>query len=185
MDLDKAIKSRESVRKFSSKKPNWRNIIECVDSARYAPNAGNNYTLKFILVHDTETIKKIAKACQQDFIASAHYVVVVCSNPSRLVNAYGKSGETYSRQQAGASIQNFLLKIEAVGLSTCWVGYFAETQIKEVLKIPNDVNVEAVFPIGFQYEKKRMKKTPIDLDRILYFDKYGNTKMSKKESVDV
>ncbi|MBS3086322.1 nitroreductase family protein [Candidatus Pacearchaeota archaeon] len=185
MDFDKLIKSRASVRKFSSKKPDWRNIIECIDAARYAPTAGHNSALKFILVDDSESIKKITKACQQDFISSAHYVVVVCSNPSRLVNAYGESGEAYARQQAGAGIQNFLLKIEQVGLSTCWVGYFAEEQIKEVLKIPKDVNVEAVFPIGFEYEKKRTKKAPIDLDRILYFNKYGNTKMQEKESIEV
>ena len=56
MELDKAIKSRTSVRKFNSKKPNWRNIIECIDAARYAPMAGGNYTLKFILVDEPEKI---------------------------------------------------------------------------------------------------------------------------------
>ena len=130
-------------------------------------------------------VKKIAKACQQDFISSAQYTVVVCSNPSKLTNAYGESGEAYARQQAGAGIQNFLLKIEEVGLSTCWVGYFVENQIKELLKVPKDVNVEAVFPIGFEYEKKRTRKAPIDLDRILYFNQYGKTKMQEKERIDV
>ncbi|MEK6812064.1 MAG: nitroreductase family protein [Nanoarchaeota archaeon] len=177
MELDKAIKSRSSVRKFKSKKPDWRDIIECIDVARFIPKAGGNYTLKFILVEDKESIKKITDACQQDFIAQAHYVVVVCSNPSRLINAYGKQGENYSRQHAGAGIQNFLLKLEEVGLSTCWVGYFVESQIKKALSIPDEVNVEAVFPIGFEFEKKRTKKAPIDLDRILYFNIYGKDKM--------
>ena len=151
MDFDKLVKSRASVRKFSSKKPDWRDIIECIDIARYAPTAGHNSSLKFILVSDPESIKKIAKACQQDFILSAHYVVVACSSPGRLINAYGESGEAYAKQQAGAGIQNFLLKIEQVGLSTCWVGYFVESQIKTALKIPGDVSVEAVFPIGFEF----------------------------------
>src|SRR3990167_8054696 len=173
MELDKAIKSRASVRRFKSKKPDWRDIIECIDIARYTPTAGNNYILKFILIDDSDIIKKIANACQQDFISQAHYLVVVCSNPSRLINSYGEKGETYSRQQAGAGIQNFLLKIEESGLSTCWVGYFVESQIKTALKIPGDVSVEAVFPIGFEFEKKRARKAPIDLDRILYFNAYG------------
>ena len=186
MELNKAIKLRASVRKFSSKKPNWRNIIEAINIARYIPTAGKNYALKFILVYDRDNIKKIAKACQQDFISSAHYVVVVCSSPERLANAYGKeSGEVYTRQEAGAGIQNFLLSLEQEGLSTCWVGYFVEEQIKNTLKIPKNVNVEAVLPIGYQYDKKRVKKEPIDLDRILYFEKYGNAKMQEKESIDV
>lgn len=181
MDLDKAIKSRSSVRKFKSKKPDWRDIIECIDVARFIPKAGGNYNLKFILVDNPESIKKIAAACQQDFVATAQYVVVVCSNPAKLINAYGKQGENYSRQQVGAGIQNFLLKIEEVGLSTCWIGYFVESQIKHELKVPDEANVEAVLPIGFEFEKKRTRKEPIDLDRILYFNAYSKTKMQKDD----
>ena len=185
MELDKAIQSRTSVRKFSSKKPDWRNIIECIDAARYAPIAGGMYALKFILVDNLETIKKISEAAQQDFISQAHYVVVVCSNPSRTVNAYGKQGEIYLRQQAGAAIQNFLLKITESGLSTCWIGHFTESQIKRILKIPKEIHVEGVFPIGFEYEKKHTRKAKIDLDNILYFNKYNEKKMKPPKKLDV
>lgn len=181
MDLDKAIKARHSVRKFKSTKPDWRDIIECIDSARYAPMAGGNYSLKFILVDDPEKIKSIKEACQQDFVGTAQYLVVACSNPGRTVNAYGKKGEIYARQQAGAAIQNFLLRIQDSGLSTCWVGYFSEDEIKRELKIPEDVNVEAVFPIGYEYEKKYTRKDKIDLDRVLYFNQYGETHMRSHE----
>ncbi len=185
MDLDKAIKSRTSVKKFNSKKPDWRNIIECIDAARYAPMAGGNYTLKFILIDDPEKIKQIAEECQQDFIAQVHYIVVACSNPGRITNAYGKQGEIYSRQQAGAAIQNFLLKIEEFGLATSWVGHFVESHVKRLLKIPEGVNVEAIFPIGFEYEKKRTRKAEIDLDRILYFNSYGQTRMKMPKKMNV
>jgi len=184
MDLDKAIRSRTSVRKFSSKKPDWRNIIECIDAARYAPMAGGIYTSKFILVDNPEAIKKISEAAQQDFICQAHYVVVVCSNPSRTVNSYGKQGDIYLRQQAGAAIQNFLLRITESGLSTCWIGHFVESQIKRILKIPKEIGVEAIFPIGFEYEKKQTRKAKIDLDNILYFNEYGEKKMKPVKKID-
>ena len=185
MDLDRAIHSRKSVRKFGSKKPDWRDVIECIDAARYAPMAGSNYTLKFILVSDKEKISMMADCCQQDFIARAHYVVVACSNPSRTVNAFGKKGENYARQQAGAAIQNFLLKAEELGLATCWVGHFAEDQIKHSLKVPEKANIEAVFPIGYEYHKKRTKTEPIEIDRILRFEKYTQKKMKEPKKLDV
>ena len=106
MELDKAIKGRSSVKKFNSKKPDWRDIIEAIDAARYAPMAGGNYSLKFILVSDSEKIRNIAEACQQPFVGQAHYLVVACSVPDRLTNAYEKQGEVYARQQAGAAIEN-------------------------------------------------------------------------------
>ena len=184
MKLNEAIHSRKSVRKFKSKKPDWRDIIECIDAARYAPMAGNNYTLKFILVDDKEKIQKIAEAAQQQFISRAQYVVAVCSDTSRTTNAYEK-GEIFCKQQAGAAIQNFLLKIQEKGLATCWVGYFVEKLVKEALKIPENINVEALFPIGYEFEKSRTRKIKIDIDRILYFNKYGNKKMKNPKKLDV
>ncbi len=184
MDLDKVIQNRHSTRKFKDKKPDWRTIIECIDAARYAPMAGNNYTPKFIVIDDKEIIQKLADAAQQSFIAQAHYAVVVCSNPSRTLNAYEERGGIYVRQQAGAAIQNFLLKIEEAGLSTCWVGEFVDKLVKEALQIPADIYVEAIFPIGYEYETKT-KKQKIDIDRILYFNKYDNKKMMKIKKLDV
>ena len=36
MDLDKAIKTRHSVRRYKTKSPNWRDIIKTIDLARLA-----------------------------------------------------------------------------------------------------------------------------------------------------
>ena len=178
MDLNKAIQTRHSVRKFKSQKPDWRTIIECINSARYAPNAGGNFTTKFIIVENKEKIQKLADAAQQPFIAKAGFVVVACSNPLRAINAYGKKGEDYSRQQAGAAIENFLLKIQEKNLATCWVGAFVESIVKETLKIPEHINVEAILPIGYEFKKTPLKNK-IDLDSILYFEDYGNKKKKR------
>ena len=186
MDLSEAIRLRKSVRKFKTNEASWRDVIECIDAARYAPTAGNNYTLKFIIVDDKNTIQKLADVAQQPFIAQAHIIVVVCTNPSRTINAYEQFGEKFCRQQAGAAIENFLLKIQEKGLATCWIGYFVENQVKKILKIPDKIIVEAMFPIGYEVKTiKQKQRLKIDLDRILYFNKYGNKKMQKNKVLEV
>jgi len=182
MQLDKVIKERKSVRKFLDKKPDWRKIIEAIDVARYSPLAGNISTLKFILLDDKEKIQKIAECCQQDFISQCHYVVVVCSKSSLLENEFSEKARDYNKQQVGAAIENFLLKIVDLGLDTCWVGAFSEDMIKRELEIPENVEVEAVFPIGYEMGKcKKCRK--IDLDNILYFNKYKNKKMKPPKKI--
>jgi nitroreductase len=176
MDLDKIIKTRRSIRKYKNKTPDWRKIIECIDSMRYAPMAGGIFTLKFILVSDKEKILKLAHAAQQPFVGSADYVVVVCSNPSRTINSYGEHGKIYTRQQAGAAMQTFLLKLHENSLASCWIGYFVKNQIKTLLKIPEEVQVEALFPIGYANEKPS-EKNRVDLDGCLYFEEYKNKQM--------
>ncbi len=183
MELKDAIKSRKSVRKFSSQKPDWRDIIECIDTARYAPMAGGNYTLKFILVDDKEKIRKLGEAAQQEFVKTAQFVVVACSNPKRTLNAYGSRGKRYVKQQSGAAMENFLLAIQEKKLATCWIGHFAESQVRKTLGIPEDIEIEALFPIGYERKSGVKKREPIDLDNILYFNKYKNKKMKEPKVV--
>ena len=178
MELDKAICSRKSVKKFSKKKTDWRKIIEAIDSARYAPMAGNIFSLKFILVSDKEKIQQLSKASEQEFVGDAQYVVVVCSNPSRTLNAYEERGENYLKQQAGTGIQNFLLKLNDFGLATCWIGHFVDDKIKNILKIPKEINVEAFFPIGYESGiAKTKQKRKIELDQVLFFEEFGKRRM--------
>jgi nitroreductase len=176
MQLDKAIEKRCSCRDFKSKKPDWRKIIEAIDKARLAPLAGNIPTLKFILVSDKDTIKKLGKATNQDFVSQVHYIVVFVSSQKQLVRSYDKRGEKYCRQQAGAAIENFLLKLADLDLSTCWVGAFADDSVKSILKIPQDMDVEALFPIGYAVKEEKQRKKP-ELDSCIYFDKWDNKYM--------
>ena len=49
MDLQESIKSRRSIREFTDKKPDWREIIEAIHSAQYAPMVGNLFPMKFLI----------------------------------------------------------------------------------------------------------------------------------------
>lgn len=185
MQLEKAIKERRSVRKYSDKKPDWRKIIKAIDSARFAPYAGNLISNRFILVSDENKIKEIRDACQQDFVGSAQYIVVVVSNPAQVTRMYEDKAEAFLRQQSGAAIQNFLLTLTELGLSTCWVGWFDSNGIKRTLKIPDDSFVEGVFPIGFETKIKTKKPHKTELDNLVFYDSYGNKFMEPKTKVSV
>ncbi len=182
MNFDRVVKERHSVRLFSGKKPDWREIILAVDAANSVPLAGNIPTLKFILVSDAAKIARISEACQQDFINSVDYLVVACSDEKLLEKAFPDLSEKYARQQAGAAIQNFLLKITDLGLSSCWVGAFADEIIKNALKIPESVVIEAVLPIGYSRSlgKQRRKSS---LDSVLFFDEWKNKYMRPLKKV--
>ncbi len=172
MELDKVIKERHCVRRFKSAKPDYAKILEAVDAARKVPLAGNIPSLKFMLVTDKDKINELAQAATQDFVSSVHYVLVVCSNSTNCVRSYGDRGELYTLQQAGAAIQNFLLKLTDLKLSTCWVGAFSDKTVKRVLKIPYHVRVEGLFPIGVEMGKGKQRTKP-SLDSSIYFNTWG------------
>ncbi len=185
MELEDAIKSLKNIKKFKDKKPDWRDIVEAIDYARYALMAGDNFSLKFIIVSEADKIQKLAEASQQPFISNAKYVIVVCSDPLRTINLYGDRGEIYCRQQAGAAIQNLLLALNERGLSFYWVRHFVELIIKQELRIPEHIRVEALIPVGYAMDEGKTRKEPIDIDRIIYFEKYGNRKMNPVKKINV
>lgn len=186
MELQDAIKKRKSVRRFSSKKPDWRAIIESIHTAQYAPMAGGIFHLKFLIVDDEKLIEELAKWSEQAFISEAKYVVVVVSDMGMVTTPFPRMGEHFSPQQTGAAIQNFLLSLEEFGLSTCWIGHMNEEKIGKVLKIPDDYTIEALFPIGYSNEKKKIKKSgpKSDIYNILYFNQWENNRMKKIEKID-
>jgi nitroreductase len=186
MQLKKAIESRRSIRKYKTKSPSWKKIIECIDAARFAPMAGNLFTLNFILVDNSEIIQKIADASFQPFIAEAEYLVVFVSNKGKTQNAYEDRAEKYVKQQAGAAIQNFLLRLEEEKLSTCWIGLFDDNEIKNILSIPEKHDVEAIFPIGHAAEKPIQRHSGFrDINSYLWFNKFKNKRMKKDNAVNI
>lgn len=170
MELDKAIKERHSVRKFATKEVDWRDILEAIDSARLAPLAGNIQSLKFLIVSDKEKIGQLADACQQNFLSIVKFIVVVCTDSNQMTRSYGERGEMYCRQQAGAAIENFLLKITDLGLASCWIGAFSDSMVKHILGIPDEIFVEALLPIAYEMPPKMKQKIKPILQNMLYFN---------------
>ena len=103
---------------------------------------------------DYEKIKAIAQACRQSFISQAPVLVVVCSDSKNAEIMYGKRAEKYVRQHAGAAIENFLLKITNMGLASCWIGAFSDETVRNVLEIPENIEIEAIFPIAYPSKAK-------------------------------
>ncbi|MEM4648017.1 MAG: nitroreductase family protein [Candidatus Pacearchaeota archaeon] len=187
MQLDDAIKTRRSIRKYSldakgnPEKIDIEKILEIIDVARYSPMAGGIFSLKFIVVLDREKIKKIAEFCDQPFVADAYCLIIVCTDGDTIIKFYGERGERYLRQQAGAAIQNMLLKIRELNLGSVWIGYFYDEKIKELLKIPDNIFIEAILPIGkIPKNLKLPEKKLIAYERIIYFDEWKRKEIKEK-----
>ena len=175
MNLDKTLKTRASIRNYSDKSVKYDKIIDAIEAANLAPSPNNLSILKFIIVEDEEKINKIAQACQQLFIKKAPVVIVVCSDSKKTEIMFDKRADKYIKQHAGAAIENFLLKITDMKLACCWVGAFSEITIKNTLKIPDNIDVQAILPIAYPHKTDKTKqKSKSNLGNIVFFEEYGN-----------
>src|SRR3989338_2394734 len=175
MEFDKVIESRKSVRSFRSKKASWKDVIEAINSALQAPFAGNQNHMNFIIIERQETINRISELTNQLWINECGILVIVCSDDTHLENLYGERGRIYSRQQSGAAIENLLLKVADLGLSACWVGAFQDEIIKQHLKIPEHIQIEAIIPIGYE-KRKDERKTKRSVESVMYWEHWDNSR---------
>jgi nitroreductase len=182
MELNEVLKQRRSIRHYALRKVSLQKVSEICEAALYTPMAGNIYTVRIILVSDKKKIKLLANASQQPFIAEAEYIIAVYSKKDHAIRSYGKRAEDYVRQQAGAAIENMILKTVDMGLGTCWVGWFDEDAVKRILFLPDWAQVEALLPVGYPLEKPIVRKKP-DLKLITYFERFKQEEKKKPRNV--
>src|SRR3989344_1277093 len=176
MDFDQIIEKRHSSRSFKSKRPSFKDIMLAVDSSLQGAFANNLNHLNFLIIESPETIKKIAKLCNQAWVSESQLLVIVCSDDTHLEKLFGDRGRVYSRQQAGAAINTFILKLTELEIDSCWVGEYSDELIKSTLGIPQHIQIEAIIPTGFEQlakgQKKPKKEKKISLDRGIFWEKW-------------
>jgi nitroreductase len=173
MELVDAIKGRRSIRGFQDTPVEASVIKEIIELSNLAPSAGNLQPRDFIIVKDEETKKNLAHAAlDQDFLAEAPIVIVVCANYQRC-SSYGNRGrELYSLQDSAAAIQNMLLAVVDKGLSSCWVGAFDEHAVSTLLDLPSMIRPVALIPIGHSKEEKTGHGSRIDIGELIHYEKW-------------
>ena len=180
MDFNKVINKRASIKEYSSKKPSEKEIIEIIEAGNLAPSPGNLPICNFTIIENKETINKIADACQQEFIRDVPVLIVICSNGKKVDIMYDKRATTYTKQHTGAVIENMLLKIAELKLASCWIGAFSELTMRNALKIPDDIAIEAILPIGYQAKTDKTKqKQKSPLEPKVFFETYKNKEKVK------
>lgn len=68
--------------------------------------------------------------------------------------------------------EHIVLQAVELGLGTCWVRWYDDNKVKEVLGIPEFVEVMALLPIGIPDEDPKQRPR-LSLDEIAYSEKYG------------
>lgn len=163
---------RFSCRSYADAPLDREALTPLLDAARWAPSGGNLQPWRFVVVSDHELQRQLARAAyNQDFLAQAPVVVVVCAVPEESVRIYGDRGrDLYCLQDTAAAAENLLLAATEHGLGGCWVGAFDELRVGRVLGLTNGWRPVALLALGHPAEAEpRRSRRPID-EIVLWLD---------------
>jgi len=166
MDVFEAIRTRRSIRKFRPKPIPDEKLEIIREAGRLAPSAGNRQPWRFVVVKDPERKKNLAKAADnQMFIANAGVIIVALGDP--------EASPRWFKQDPMIAVEHMILAATALGYGSCWIGAFNEDRVKRILKLPEELAVIALLPIGFSDESPppRARKP---LEEIFFLEEYGH-----------
>lgn len=143
------FRRRYSCRRFSAEPLSQVDLDHILEAAVWAPSAGNLQPWRFIVVTSGELRARLARAARQEFVAQAQVVIAVCAVPGESAGRYGDRGRSlYCLQDTAAATQNILLAAADLGLGSCWVGAFDESEAAAALGVPPAWRPVALVPLG-------------------------------------
>ena len=146
MDVFEAIQKRHSVRTYESTTIQKKKLGRILEAARQAPSAGNIQPWHFIIVTDSEKRTILAEGGRYAKpIAEAPVVIVGCGDQ--------EASPKWYTVDVTIALEHIALAAASEDLGTCWIGSFMESQVKELLKIPENFRVVALLTLGYPREK--------------------------------
>lgn len=158
MHVKEAILNRRSIRKYLEKEIEEEKIDLLKEALEWAPSAGNLQARKFYFVSG-KTKEKLNPAFHQDWAKKVPLIIVCCGNKEKITDKFGEENiSKYNHLDVAASIENLMLQAVELDLGTCWIGKIDSIKTKEILKLPDELNVVCGLAVGYPAEKGEKKE---------------------------
>jgi nitroreductase len=169
MEVQQALLTRRSIRKYSGKEVSDEQIEAMIRAAMYAPSARNQQPWHFIVLRDKATLAKIPVFHPNStMITGASAGILVCAD-IQLEQSVG-----YWIQDVAAATQNILLSAHGMEIGAVWLGIYPREErtegIKNLLSLPPHILPFSIISVGYPAE------TPPHPDRFkperIHFEKW-------------
>jgi len=180
--FDELVAERRSIRSFRDEPVAREDLMAICETARLAPSACNSQTWRFIAVSERRVIERICREAMQpvirnSWLSTAPLLIVGCSQMDLVANYIGTkvTGIDYYQIDLGIAMEHMVLKAADLGLGTCWIGWFKEKKVKEILEIPDKIRVSAMLAVGRPACDPVKRKSRKPIHEILFFEKWGRS----------
>lgn len=184
MNTLEAIRSRRSVRKYSTRPVEPEKLQAVLEAARQAPSWSNLQCWRFVVVTEPAVKARISDLSYveaffatygyknnpaQKALAEAPVVIVACADPTKSGTL---RGQQYYLTDMGIAAENLMLAAHEVGLASVFVGVFQEEELGELLDIPAEVRIVGLFPLGYPEGEVKGGPPRKPLDQIVHYGKW-------------
>lgn len=147
MQTLETIKTRRSIRAFTSDPVTEEQIQTIIQSAVSAPNGGNAQMWAFIAIRDPKRIAAL-RTLSPGIIGVPPAVIVMCLDRNRRTGSPEGLLAAMPYYDIGAAMQNILLAAHDLGLGGCAIGSFHPQGVSIFLTLPENIEPCLMVVIG-------------------------------------
>jgi nitroreductase len=142
-------KTRRSIRRYRPDPVPEKALLEVIEAARWAPSAVNSQPWHFLIVADPARRASLADRARMlgvlrwRHLATAPVVIAIIGDPR---------GDRFCTVDCSLAGMNIMLAAHSLGLGTCWVGGFEQSQIRGLLGVPKERDVIGLITLGYPAE---------------------------------
>ncbi len=148
MDVKDAIKKRRAYRSLEPAEITKKTIEDLAEAAQLAPSCNNNQPWRYVFVHDQDVLKRMHDALPQGnaWAKAASMIIAVLSKKE--MDCLMPDGREYYAYDTGAATGFLILRATEIGLVAHCIAGYDPVKVKEVLSIPEDMNVITLLIVG-------------------------------------
>ena len=148
MDFYEAIRTRVSVRSYANRPVSEDAVQRILEAGRQAPSACNKQPWHLYVVRDESVRKALFQPEKQDWAGMAPVAIVACSRPG---DAWVRWADNKNHADVDLAIlfEHIVLAATAEGLGTCWICAFDPRHVRQVLRLPAELEPVAMTPVGY------------------------------------
>lgn len=147
MNFIDLAKARYSVRNFSNKPIEQEKLDIILHAAQIAPTATNAQPFKIYVVGSAEALAKMRTLTKCHY--NAPVILMITYNQEQEWQNPLEAGITAGRQDTSIVATHIMLAATEQGLGTCWVNFFAPSEVQMAFSLPENEIPALLMPIGY------------------------------------
>ena len=179
--FQKLLRHRRSIRRFLPAPVEPEKLRACLEAARLAPSAHNVQPWRFVVVDDPGLKERLTSAAFSGIYSGSKFAeqapLIIVLLVKRGLVAHHLAGRFqnvhYHLVDMGIAGEHIVLQAEELGLATCWMGWFNYRRVRKVLKVPRQLKVVAMMPMGYAEKRPRREPPRKELDEIVTYNRIG------------
>lgn len=156
MNFSELAKNRYSVRKFEDRTVEPDTMRKILETANVAPTGCNYQPQRIYVIESPEALEKLNKLSKCIF--GAHTVLLFTLNTDEDWKNRLESGVHSGVQDVSIVATHVMLQAWELGVGSCWVNYFAPTELEKAFNLPENEKAILLMPMGYPAEDSQPMK---------------------------